>query len=78
MLSGFQPTSVSHNSDLLEEVCRVLRPSGTVFIREPIAESSGGEGHLKTKEQLVSALKLSGFVDISQVRFVHVICNVRK
>ncbi|XP_041375477.1 anamorsin homolog isoform X2 [Gigantopelta aegis] len=70
VLSGFVPASVSHDNDLLEEICRLLHPGGMVYLRQPIAETSVGDGHLKTKEELVSILKLSGFIDVSQPSLV--------
>ena len=51
-----------HQSDVLVEIARVLKPGGRVYLCEPV-----GAGQLKTPEGLQSALKLAGFINVSQV-----------
>lgn len=66
-ISGFiQPCSYLHTTDALGEICRILKPSGNLAVIEPVNESSES-GAIKGKDKLISTVKLSGFVDISQV-----------
>ncbi|XP_048755151.2 anamorsin homolog [Ostrea edulis] len=65
-ISGFiQPCSYLHTTDALGEICRILKPSGHLAVIEPVNESSES-GAIKGKDKLISTVKLSGFVDISQ------------
>lgn len=62
VLSGMMlPSFLVHSLDILAEIARILKPSGKVTLAEP----AGTSGDLRPPEKLVSALKLSGFVDIS-------------
>ena len=41
VLSGVvPPPSLSHTVELLEEIVRILKPSGTLLIREPVTTGS--------------------------------------
>nr|XP_022341430.1 anamorsin homolog [Crassostrea virginica] len=65
-MSGLiQPCSFLHTTDCLGEICRILKPNGSMVVQEPVNDSPES-GKLKRKEQLISTIKLSGFVDISQ------------
>ncbi|XP_069113912.1 anamorsin homolog isoform X2 [Argopecten irradians] len=67
VVSGLlQPSSALHNTDCLGEICRILKPKGTFFIFEPTVSSEITDSKVKTTARLSSALKLSGFVDISE------------
>ena len=51
VLSGVLPPSLlSHSLDLLAEMARIMKPSGTILIWEPVATEgwhmTGGLGHL--------------------------------
>ena len=71
-MSGLiQPCSFLHTTDCLGEICRILKPNGSMVVQEPVNESLES-GQLKRKEQLISTIKLSGFVDISQVRIMFI------
>ncbi|KAK2191417.1 hypothetical protein NP493_53g10008 [Ridgeia piscesae] len=50
-----------HQSDVLIEIARVLKPGGRTYLCEPV-----GAGQLKMPEGLQSALKLAGFINVSQ------------
>ncbi|PFX21834.1 Anamorsin [Stylophora pistillata] len=64
VLSGMMlPSFLVHSLDILAEIARILKPSGKVTLAEP----AGTSGDLRPPEKLVSALKLSGFVDISVI-----------
>ncbi|XP_074645159.1 anamorsin homolog [Tubulanus polymorphus] len=63
-LSGFlHPASVIHDSDVLVEVARILKPSGCFYLREPTTDTDGDK--LRSAEKLASSLKLAGFVNVS-------------
>ncbi|XP_076469767.1 anamorsin homolog [Babylonia areolata] len=60
VLSGvLNPSQAVHDTSVLGEVCRILKPKGKLVLQEMAGES-------KSKDKLVSLLKLSGFVDIDQ------------
>lgn len=66
IISGLlNPSKASHDTGLLGEVCRILKPKGVIYIQELAAETVQASG-VKTKDKLMSLLKLSGFVDIGQ------------
>ncbi|XP_033823827.1 anamorsin isoform X2 [Periophthalmus magnuspinnatus] len=52
-------SSFSHSADGLSEMARVLRPGGKLLLEGPMTSSE--------REKLESALKLSGFVSITEV-----------
>jgi hypothetical protein len=67
ILSGcLPPPSLSHSSSVLAELARLLKPSGSLFLREPVA-TTGSIAGLRSVKKLTSALKLAGFVDLSEV-----------
>ncbi|XP_060066402.1 anamorsin homolog [Ylistrum balloti] len=67
VVSGLlQPSSALHDSDCLGEICRILKPKGTFFIFEPTLAAEITDSKVRTSGKLSSALKLSGFVDISE------------
>lgn len=61
-----KPYEMEHDTDTLGELCRILRPSSKIFLQELVSQTSESS-KWKTKENFVSTLKLSGFVDISVV-----------
>ncbi|KAK6185963.1 hypothetical protein SNE40_008089 [Patella caerulea] len=66
VVSGvLEPGVIYHNIDNLAVMCRVLCPGGKIYLREIINKTETTE-QLKTSDSLVSELKLSGFVNISQ------------
>lgn len=66
LLGAVSPATSVHNSDHLAELLRILKPNGVVVVREPVCKTENGS-KLKTCEKLISALKISGFVNISEV-----------
>jgi len=67
VVSGLlNPLETKHNAQILGEVCRVLKPKGRLFAQELGLTSVEAKNGLKTKDQLSSTLKLSGFVDIAE------------
>lgn len=66
VLSGIlTPALSNHDLALLAEICRILVPKGKLVLHE-IIQDGAGDGTAKTKDKLVSLLKLSGFIDIAQ------------
>ncbi|XP_023214889.1 anamorsin homolog [Centruroides sculpturatus] len=53
-----------HPAELLTEIARILKPGGKIILREPVTAQDIGL-QIRTSTKLFSALKLSGFVDIS-------------
>ena len=93
ILSGFlPPPTLTHSPPLLAQLARLLQPSGSLFLREPVTTSGERErdthsyhhkynvslakgttvGNARSPKKLVSSLKLSGFVDVSEVYTVTV------
>eukprot|EP00112_Aurelia_sp_Birch-Aquarium-sp1_P009253 Seg2043.3 transcript_id=Seg2043.3/GoldUCD/mRNA.D3Y31 product=Anamorsin protein_id=Seg2043.3/GoldUCD/D3Y31 len=77
-ISGLlSPSTYIHNTDILAEIARILKPSGKFLVREP----AGG----RSAEKLISTLKLSGFVkpsepkisqmDSDAIQMVEVVCH---
>ncbi|XP_065064858.1 anamorsin homolog [Rhopilema esculentum] len=58
-ISGIlSPSTYIHNTDILAEIARVLKPNGKLLVREP----AGG----RSAEKLISTLRLSGFIKPSE------------
>ncbi|KAK2550398.1 Anamorsin [Acropora cervicornis] len=60
------PSFLVHSIDILAEIARILKPNGQLTLRE----LTGTFGDLRSQQKLISALKLAGFVNISEVRTV--------
>lgn len=67
ILSGviFPPT-VLHDNEFLGNLLKLLKPRGTLILREATVVREGGKS-LRTVEKLVSTLKICGFTEISNV-----------
>ncbi|KAJ1529193.1 hypothetical protein ONE63_005998 [Megalurothrips usitatus] len=65
-LSGLvQPNGLVHSDDTLAELLRLLKPNGTLVVRESTQLNSGATG-LRSAEKLLSSLKISGFISLSE------------
>lgn len=61
ILSGFLRPFV-HEDKVLAESLRILTPGGKIVINEPVLKEDGASSDLKTCTQLISKLKINGFV----------------
>lgn len=63
------PTLSFHPAEVFAEIVRILKPGGTVIIRESVSTHGNVYNNiptLRTAGKLASALKLSGFINVSQ------------
>lgn len=60
------PSAFIHDLETLAEIASILKPSGSLVLRQP----TGNANNLLSQEKLVSTLKLSGFINISQGNLV--------
>lgn len=52
-----------HSAESLSELARLLKPGGKLLLEEPVANG----GNTRTVEKLIAALKLAGFVSVTEV-----------
>ncbi|XP_075224563.1 cytokine induced apoptosis inhibitor 1 [Lycorma delicatula] len=65
VLSGIvQPAATLHSDDILGEILRLIKPSGTFVLYEPVSITKVSES-LRSESELRSSLKISGWVEIS-------------
>ncbi|XP_052819267.1 anamorsin homolog [Mya arenaria] len=66
-LSGLiQPSTDSMSSDALGEVCRLLKSNGRLYMGQMVVGGLSDENKTDTSQKSMSALKLSGFVNVAQ------------
>jgi len=54
-----------HANNSLNEIFRILKPGGTLILREPIMKEEIPQTNFKTQQQLVLFLVMSGFLDVT-------------
>lgn len=71
VVSGLvNPFQTHHSTEILGELCRVLKSKGKLYVQELALSSGQSDNGIKSKDKLTSLLKLSGFVDITEPREV--------
>ncbi|NWS49606.1 CPIN1 protein, partial [Probosciger aterrimus] len=69
ILSGMVPGSTAqHSAEVLAEIARILKPGGCVLLKELVATESGNNSRIKTAAKLVTALTLSGLVEVKELQ----------
>ncbi len=68
-VSGLVPPPPVHSSEILAELARILRPGGKLILQEKTSVDGTVTAGFRSTAQLISTLKLSGFVSISEVIF---------
>jgi len=65
ILFGIIPPFTScQSSAMLAELARVLKPGGKIITQEPV---NNEHSELRSRDKLVTDLKLSGFIDVKAV-----------
>ncbi|KAK3608032.1 hypothetical protein CHS0354_031018 [Potamilus streckersoni] len=78
-ISGIlQSSPTVHDTDVLGEICRILKPNGKIVLGEHVTETSSDDSKLKTAEKLESTLKISGFVNVSKPEVLSLSDDVKK
>ncbi|KAF1398985.1 Anamorsin, partial [Spheniscus mendiculus] len=69
ILSGMVPGSTAqHSAELLAELARILKPGGRVLLKELVITESGNNSRIKTAAKLLTALTLSGLVEVKELQ----------
>eukprot|EP00127_Corallochytrium_limacisporum_P005379 Clim_evm55s203 gene=Clim_evmTU55s203 len=69
-LAGYvQPQAFTHSDKVLSQIARGLAPGGVLKIREPVSATAIFRDD-RNEESLVSALKLAGYVDLTDAKTV--------
>ncbi|KAM9122097.1 anamorsin [Pangshura tecta] len=68
VLSGMVRGSMTlHGAEVLAEIARILKPGGCVLLKEPVASQIGDNSRIKTTARLLTALTLSGLVEVKEL-----------
>ncbi|XP_030907892.1 anamorsin isoform X2 [Melopsittacus undulatus] len=69
ILSGMVPGSTAqHSAEVLAEIARILKPGGCVLLKELVVTESGNNSRIKTAAKLLTALTLSGLVEVKELQ----------